>query len=142
MLLSRLLACRLCKAEVAYGLVGIAVVSFCPQEPLSYFAKTSIMEKNQERLFPEFPSVSTQEWMDVIVKDLKGADFNKKLVWKTPEGFDVNPFYRKEDLEHIEYLDARPGDFPYVRGFRTSVLKTSLPATLWPPRLPPKGPIR
>lgn len=104
------------KAEVAYGLVGIAGVAFCPQEPLSYFAKTSIMEKNQERLFPEFPSVSTQEWMDVIVKDLKGADFNKKLVWKTPEGFDVNPFYRKEDLEHIEYLDARPGDFPYVRG--------------------------
>ena len=66
------------KAEVAYGLVGIAGVAFCPQEPLSYFAKTSIMEKNQERLFPEFPPVSTQEWMDVIVKDLKGADFNKQ----------------------------------------------------------------
>ncbi len=30
--------------------------------------------------------------MEVITKDLKGADFRKRLVWKTNEGFDVNPF--------------------------------------------------
>lgn len=75
------------------------------------------MEK--ERLFSEFPAVSTQEWMDAIIKDLKGADFNKKLVWKTPEGFNVNPFYRAQDLENIAYTDAEPGQFPYVRGNKT-----------------------
>ncbi|MCM1531149.1 MAG: acyl-CoA mutase large subunit family protein [Bacteroides sp.] len=73
----------------------------------------------RERLFSEFPAVSTQEWMDAIVKDLKGADFNKKLVWKTPEGFNVNPFYRAEDIENIAYSDAEPGQFPYVRGNKT-----------------------
>ena len=40
--------------------------------------------------------------MDKITADLKGADFNKKFVWKTGEGFDVMPFYRKEDLESLK----------------------------------------
>ena len=73
----------------------------------------------REKLFAEFPAVSTQEWMDAIIKDLKGADFNKKLVWKTSEGFNVNPFYRAQDIENIAYTDAEPGQFPYVRGNKT-----------------------
>ena len=51
----------------------------------------------QKKLFDQFPPVSTSEWMDRIRTDLKGADFNKKLVWKTREGFDVMPFYRDEE---------------------------------------------
>ena len=42
-----------------------------------------------EKLFAEFPPVSTEQWEEVITKDLKGADYEKKLVWKTPEGFSV-----------------------------------------------------
>jgi methylmalonyl-CoA mutase len=60
----------------------------------------------QKKLFDQFPTVTTQEWMDKISADLKGADFNKKLIWNTSEGFDVMPFYRKEDLENINYIDA------------------------------------
>ncbi|MGV8828341.1 MAG: methylmalonyl-CoA mutase small subunit [Breznakibacter sp.] len=71
--------------------------------------------KNQ-LLFSDFPPVSTQEWMDKITTDLKGADFEKKLMWKTNEGFSVRPFYRNEDLEPLSYLSALPGEFPYVRG--------------------------
>lgn len=67
-------------------------------------------------LFSEFPPISTQEWMDKINADLKGADFNKKLVWHTNEGFDVQPFYRKEDLENLQSLAEIPGKFPFVRG--------------------------
>jgi methylmalonyl-CoA mutase len=67
-------------------------------------------------VLPEFPPVSTQSWMEVVTKDLKGADFNKKLVWQTDEGFAVKPFYRAEDLAGLEYLEAPPGAFPYVRG--------------------------
>ena len=55
----------------------------------------------KEKLFDQFPPVTTKEWMDKIHADLKGADFNKKLVWKTNEGFDVNPFYRMEDIENL-----------------------------------------
>lgn len=79
-----------------------------------------IMTKQREKLFSEFPPVSTEEWMDAITKDLKGADFNKKLVWNTSEGFSVNPFYRAEDLENIGFPDTEPGQFPYVRGNRIS----------------------
>jgi methylmalonyl-CoA mutase len=70
----------------------------------------------QEKLFDQFPPVSTKEWMDKINSDLKGADFNKKMVWKTNEGFDVKPFYRMEDIENLRYINTLPGEFPYIRG--------------------------
>ena len=54
--------------------------------------------------------------MDKIHADLKGADFNKKLVWKTNEGFEVKPFYRTEDIENLMYINSLPGEFPYIRG--------------------------
>ena len=76
-------------------------------------------DKSNQPLFSEFPPVSTQEWMDRITADLKGADFDKKLVWKTNEGFNVRPFYRAEDLEKLNYLNTLPGEFPFVRGTRT-----------------------
>jgi len=69
-----------------------------------------------KNLFTQFPPVSTEEWMDKINKDLKGADFSKKLVWRSKEGVDVNPFYREEDLEGLPHMDSLPGEFPYVRG--------------------------
>ena len=68
------------------------------------------------KLFSEFPPVSTEKWEEVINKDLKGADYEKKLVWRTIEGFKVKPYYRAEDLEGLEYLDSNPGQKPYTRG--------------------------
>ncbi len=77
---------------------------------------TEAMANDRERLFSDFPAVSTQEWMDKIAVDLKGADYEKKLVWRTNEGFKVKPFYRKEDLDGLKTTDSLPGQFPYVRG--------------------------
>lgn len=74
------------------------------------------MADSKEKLFSDFPSVSTQEWMDKITADLKGADYEKKLVWKTNEGFKVKPFYRQEDLEGLKTTEGLPGQFPYIRG--------------------------
>ena len=76
--------------------------------------------KDREKLFQEFPPVSTQAWEEKINKDLKGADYSKKLIWKTGEGFEVKPYYRSEDLQGLEHLDAFPGDFPFVRGNEVS----------------------
>ena len=70
----------------------------------------------KEKLFSEFPPVSTEEWMAKITADLKGAPFEKKLVWRTSEGFNVNPFYRAEDIEGMKTTASLPGEFPYVRG--------------------------
>lgn len=76
------------------------------------------MANNKENLFDMFPPISTEEWKAKINVDLKGADFDKKLVWRTNEGFNVMPFYRKEDLEGLPTLGTLPGEFPYVRGTR------------------------
>lgn len=74
------------------------------------------MANLKEKLFTDFPAISTEEWMAKITADLKGADFEKKLVWKTDEGFKVNPFYRNENIEGLKTVDVLPGEFPYVRG--------------------------
>ncbi|GHV55715.1 methylmalonyl-CoA mutase small subunit [Bacteroidia bacterium] len=76
------------------------------------------MSNSKEKLFSEFPSISTEQWMEKIVADLKGADFEKKLVWKTNEGFDVRPFYRAEDIAGLKTTDSLPGEFPFVRGVK------------------------
>jgi methylmalonyl-CoA mutase len=69
-----------------------------------------------KKLFNDFPPVSTESWMEKVKTDLKGADFDKKLVWNSPEGIKIRPFYRSEDLKNLEYLHGLPNQFPYVRG--------------------------
>ncbi len=71
-----------------------------------------------ERLFDQFPPVTTEEWEAVINADLKGADYQKKLVWRTAEGFNVRPYYRAEDLAGLKFLGAVAGQFPFVRGIK------------------------
>jgi methylmalonyl-CoA mutase len=71
---------------------------------------------NKEKLFEAFPTVSDEEWKDKIISDLKGADFDRKLVWKTSEGFNVQPYYRAENLGKLPHMEILPGNFPFVRG--------------------------
>ena len=49
-------------------------------------------------MWEEFPPISTAEWEAAIRADLKGTDYDKKLVWHTEEGIAVRPYYRREDL--------------------------------------------
>lgn len=76
------------------------------------------MAENNEKLFDQFPGVSYEEWRAKVETDLKGADFNKKLVWRTSEGFDVQPIYRAEDTADLKTTESLPGEFPYIRGTR------------------------
>lgn len=78
------------------------------------------MAEKKETLFDAFSPVSTEEWKAKITADLKGADFDKKLVWRTNEGFNVQPFYRKEDIENLPTIVTLPGEYPYVRGTRNN----------------------
>ena len=73
-------------------------------------------EKENCKLFSEFAPNTMQEWIDKVTVDLKGADFNKKLVWRTNEGFNVQPMYRLENMQDLKNLDCLPGEFPFVRG--------------------------
>ena len=53
-------------------------------------------------LVREFPAVPTSAWEAAIARDLKGADYEKKLVWRTEEGIVIRPYYRKENLAGLE----------------------------------------
>ena len=78
--------------------------------------KEKHMTANKEKLFGQFPPISTTEWKDKVIADLKGADFDKKLVWRTNEGFNVQPMYRAENIVGLKTTDSLPGEYPYVRG--------------------------
>lgn len=77
-------------------------------------------DKEQDgKLFNEFPPISTAEWEKKILSDLKGADYEKKLVWNTGEGFQVKPYYRAEDLNDLEYISKLKKEQPGI--FRTGI---------------------
>ena len=78
------------------------------------------MAEKKEPLFDQFPGISYDEWRAKVEADLKGADFNKKLVWRTNEGFNVQPIYRAEDIADLKTTNSLPGEYPYVRGTRTA----------------------
>jgi methylmalonyl-CoA mutase len=78
------------------------------------------MTMSTSTLLSEFPAVSTEAWEQVVHEDLKGADYAEKLIWRTPEGIDVKPYYRADDLEGLAFLEAAPGEFPYIRGTRST----------------------
>ena len=69
-----------------------------------------------QRLLEEFPPVSTAAWEAAIARDLKGADYDKKLIWRTEEGLAVKPYYRAKDIKGLACMDSAPGEFPYRRG--------------------------
>lgn len=77
------------------------------------------MAEKKEKLFDQFPGISYDEWRAKVETDLKGADFNKKLVWRTNEGFNVQPIYRAEDIADLKTTDSLPGEYPFIRGTRT-----------------------
>jgi methylmalonyl-CoA mutase len=88
-------------------------------------------------LLGDFPAVTTQQWESVIQADLKGADYDKKLLWKADEKITVRPYYREENLEGLgPQLDLIPGEFPFLRGGKADnqwtisqgIDTTSLPA--------------
>jgi methylmalonyl-CoA mutase len=62
------------------------------------------MKMATDKLLEEFPPISTEAWEEAIRKDLKGADYTRKLMWQTEEGLAVKPYYRKEDIAALDSL--------------------------------------
>lgn len=60
---------------------------------------------NQNNLFSEFSSASAEQWIQQIVKDLKGENYEQKLVYTNYDGIAVKPFYAKEDLQNYTSLE-------------------------------------
>ncbi|GAB2613661.1 hypothetical protein GCM10027035_07720 [Emticicia sediminis] len=55
----------------------------------------------EQKLFTEFPEITKNDWITQVNKDLKGKNFDDKLVWHSLENFDIQPYYAKEDLSNL-----------------------------------------
>ncbi len=60
------------------------------------------MKSNKKILFSDFGPTTKEAWIDKVNIDLKGADFNRKLVWKNLSKVDFQPFYNSEYA--LDYL--------------------------------------
>ncbi len=52
-------------------------------------------------LFKDFDAISSKAWKQKIQVDLKGADYNDTLIWKTADGIDVKPFYHSDEFKSL-----------------------------------------
>lgn len=68
--------------------------------------------QKEAELYPEFDPQTYEDWKARIIKDLKGADWDENLVWHSPEGLDIQPIFRKEQLP-----DGLPGWVQYLRSW-------------------------
>jgi len=59
-----------------------------------------------------FPQAGAKLWKQQIQYELQGADYNETLVWESPEGIRIKPFYMREDLEGQEIRPVLPGGAP------------------------------
>ena len=51
----------------------------------------------EDNLFNGFEKVTSKQWKQQIQFELKGADYNEKLVWESLEGIKVKPFYHNDE---------------------------------------------
>src|SRR5690606_3777962 len=75
--------------------------------------------------FTQFPPVNKQEWVNQAINDLKGEDFDQKLVTNTLEGFPILPFYTAEDTEAIDWVKS------YENQFHPSAEIPGIPPRIW-----------
>jgi len=78
-----------------------------------------------KQLFNEFESVSSKQWKQQIQYELKGADYNETLVWESPEGIKVKPFYHLDD-DVIKFENLHSDGFQIIQNiFVYDVIKSN-----------------
>ena len=58
-------------------------------------------DSKNKMLFQDFIPPTKQDWLHKVSVDLKGADFDKKLVWKNLNGINIQPFYTRNDQKKV-----------------------------------------
>lgn len=70
---------------------------------------------NKNDLFQEFEKISSKQWKQQIQFDLKGADYNEKLVWESLEGIKVKPFYHNDEELISNNVETKATDFKILQ---------------------------
>ena len=69
------------------------------------------------KLFEAFPKSTKEEWIQVLTKELKGADFESSLIkFEELEDIKYPSFFHQDDISIEKEV---PGVFPYKRAFST-----------------------
>lgn len=67
------------------------------------------------KLFQDFDPVSSKQWKQQIQFELKGLDYNDTLVWESPEGIKVKPFYHKDEDQKTASINTKASEFKIVQ---------------------------
>lgn len=83
-----------------------------------------------QKLFTDFEPVVSKQWKNLIQYDLKGADYNETLLWETPEGFKVRPFYHNDEEQTILNANTKVSEFKitqdiFVHDIQKSIYKAN-----------------
>lgn len=82
--------------------------------------KSNIKLNERFSISDEFDTHSFDEWKEQVIKNLKGSDFEQKLITKTYERINLQPIYTGSDLKKISTLDEMPGFGTHIRGSHAS----------------------
>ncbi|MGL2964329.1 methylmalonyl-CoA mutase subunit beta [Flavobacterium sp. RSB2_4_14] len=78
-----------------------------------------------DQLFKEFNPVSSKQWKQQIQYELKGADYNETLVWESPEGIKVKPFYHVDEFESKYAINTPVNAFAILQNIFVHDVKKS-----------------
>lgn len=78
------------------------------------------------KLFTDFEAVSSKQWKTQIQYELKGADYNETLVWESPEGIKVRPFYHIDEAAEPLTIPTEVSGFKIVQNIFVHDLEKSI----------------
>lgn len=64
----------------------------------------------------DFAAPKWEDWKQLVIDSLKGADYDKAMKTKTYDGITLQPIYRREDIRDLPFKQSEPGSAPYLRG--------------------------
>lgn len=80
----------------------------------------------KNKLFESFNPLSSKQWKAQINYELKGADYAQNLIWESPEGINVRPFYHADEAATPLAVTTHAIDFKIVQNIFVYDLKASI----------------
>ena len=62
-------------------------------------------------LFDDFSPISSKQWKQKIQFELDGADYNKTVIWNSPEDIQVKPFYHYDEDFKTSQIQTQASNF-------------------------------
>jgi methylmalonyl-CoA mutase len=82
-----------------------------------------------KNLFDDFNPVSSKLWKQKIQFELDGADYNKIVIWNSPEDIQIKPFYHVDEFGGVSEIETKASEFKICQNiFVHDVVKSNLRA--------------